>query len=312
MNLNTPQNTKLNMQFFGFNRKEVQRLFREMRQTIQQLTQEKEQLQDQINTLKTERNAYDKEQLNKVFIDNLRTVNQLVAAMQKVVGEEFQSLLDLQAFDKVVAFMKGQSTDWFIAAFQLMDLDYASRVTQEFSTEKQLEIYKRLSQTVHIHHQQIEDVLLQTKAHFAKENAIPKIKVDGVQQTIQMLYSMPRRQQQQSLNELARTNRQLHEQLMKKMFFYSDLQHLTIRDLQKVLRNSFPSDLFVAMKDETQRQIKELFIQSVSKRQAEEILEGIELLNPCSPAQIEAAQRNIAKTTTTLIEQEQIHFTRPT
>ena len=152
--------------------------------------------------------------------------------------------------------------------------------------------------------------MTQTKAYFAEATKQASHKLDGIQQTTTLLYSMSTEQQKQTLQTISQTNPDLHRQLTSKIFFFTDVQLLDNRAIQILLRELNRDELICALIDTT-KEIQDLFLHNVSKRQAEDLREEMEIMGNIPPSQQQSAQREILRTMIQLREKGKIFFEKP-
>ncbi len=107
------------------------------------------------------------------------------------------------------------------------------------------------------------------------------------------------------LDEIAAEHEDVSKAIQDKMFVFEDLVQLDDRAIQTVA-GEVPMDVLkVALKGADQKLIN-LFLNNMSKRQAEMLREEIEMMGPVKLSDVEDAQRQIIQTVRRLADEEKI------
>ena len=113
---------------------------------------------------------------------------------------------------------------------------------------------------------------------------------------------MRQKDQQPILGAVEDEDGELAESLRRRMVVFQDLLQLNRRAMQTLLKNVDKDDLKKALKD-ARPEIIDFFLSNVSKRQAEELREEIEISGPVQKSRIRIAQENIVAEALKLMEE---------
>ena len=82
------------------------------------------------------------------------------------------------------------------------------------------------------------------------------------------------------------------EAIRKKLFTFADLERLSQRDIQRILRDVEQADLAISVKSASET-LRRAIYGAMSKRAAESLKEEMEILGPTRSKDVEAAQERI-------------------
>lgn len=98
-----------------------------------------------------------------------------------------------------------------------------------------------------------------------------KIKVNGKQQIVEMLWEAEPELRNQILYNLQKTNPRIANEIKSQVISFEDLVRLSHRDLREVLKSISKTKLFIAMRMSS-ISMRQKVCQVLSERQAEELL----------------------------------------
>ncbi len=131
----------------------------------------------------------------------------------------------------------------------------------------------------------------------------------GIQPLVEILNRSDRTTEKVILENLARTNPQLAEEVRNRMFVFEDIVSLEDRSVQLVLREIDSKELAIALKSVPDK-VRDKVTSNMSERAAITLKEEIELLPPTRMKQVEEAQGNVVKVIRKLEESGQIVLSR--
>ncbi len=131
----------------------------------------------------------------------------------------------------------------------------------------------------------------------------------GVQPLVEILNRSDRTTEKLILENLARTNPELADEVRNRMFVFEDITVLEDKSVQLVLREIDSKELAIALKGVNET-VADKVMRNMSERAALTLKEEIELLGPTRLKQVEEAQGNIVKAIRKLEEAGQITVSR--
>lgn len=131
----------------------------------------------------------------------------------------------------------------------------------------------------------------------------------GIQPLVEILNRSDRTTEKLILENLARTDPELADEVRNRMFVFEDIVNLEDRSVQLVLREIDSKELATALKG-VREDVRDKVLSNMSERAAATLTDEIELLGPVRLKQVEEAQGNIVKAIRRLEEAGQIIVSR--
>jgi flagellar motor switch protein FliG len=131
----------------------------------------------------------------------------------------------------------------------------------------------------------------------------------GIQPLVEILNRSDRTTEKLILENLARTDPELADEVRNRMFVFEDIVSLEDRSVQLVLREIDSKELAIALKG-VREDVRDKVLKNMSERAAAALKDEIELLGPTRLKQVEEAQGNIVKAIRRLEEAGQIIVSR--
>jgi len=131
----------------------------------------------------------------------------------------------------------------------------------------------------------------------------------GIQPLVEILNRSDRTTEKLILENLARTDPELADEVRNRMFVFEDVTSLEDRSVQLVLREVDSKELAIALKG-VREDVAEKILKNMSERAAASLRDEIDLLGPVRLKQVEEAQGNIVKAIRRLEESGQILVSR--
>jgi len=131
----------------------------------------------------------------------------------------------------------------------------------------------------------------------------------GVRTLVEILNSVNRSTEKNIVEEMAKENPELAEEIKEGMFIFEDIVGLDNTAVQRVLRDVDNSDLALALKGASQ-DVAEIIYGNISKRAAETLKEDVEFLGPVRLVAVEEAQQKIVAIIRRLDEAGEIFLNR--
>ena len=169
----------------------------------------------------------------------------------------------------------------------------ASNVIQGLTPDARLDVVKRIAAMDQI------DPEIVSLIHDSLRGKISSIltsqgQFGGPKQVADILNLVDASSERQIMSGLAADDPELAEEIQSKMFTFDDLEHMDDREMQKLLIKIDNADLILALRGATDS-LKEKFLNCVSTRNREAIIEELETMGRTPLKDVEAAQTNIAE-----------------
>ncbi|MCH6266822.1 flagellar motor switch protein FliG [Neobacillus citreus] len=116
--------------------------------------------------------------------------------------------------------------------------------------------------------------------------------VGGIESIVSILNGVDRGTEKMILEDLGTQDRDLVEEIKKRMFVFEDIISLDRRAIQRVIQEVENQDLLLALKASSQ-EVKKIILENMSKRMAESFEEDMQYLGPVRVKDVEEAQGRI-------------------
>lgn len=131
----------------------------------------------------------------------------------------------------------------------------------------------------------------------------------GVRTLVDILNAVNRSTEKNIVEEMAKDNPELAEEIKESMFIFEDITSLDNSAVQRVLREVDNTDLALALKGASQ-DVAEIIYGNISKRAAETLKEDVEFLGPVRLVAVDEAQHKIVGVIRRLDEAGEIYLNR--
>ena len=111
------------------------------------------------------------------------------------------------------------------------------------------------------------------------------------------------------LGNIKEFDEDLAQKIQDEMFVFEDVQHLSDREIQLVLREVEQRDLVVAMKAASE-EVKDRLLSNMSERMRAFVEEEMDFLGPMRLSEVEEVQLRVVQKVRLLEEQGQVVITR--
>jgi flagellar motor switch protein FliG len=171
--------------------------------------------------------------------------------------------------------------------------EQASAVLAALEPERQIDVIRRLALMDATSPEVVKEVerVLERKATSLLQAG--QSRAGGVEMAVQVLSRVDRSTEKRILVALEAEDPELAQEMRRRMFVFEDIVHLDDRSLQRALRDiDLSHDMPLALKVASP-EVKAKILRNVSKRQAEMLMEAIELLGPVRLREVEDAQQRV-------------------
>ena len=278
----------------GYDREAVKSYLNRVGRFVRQIELDKRLLEGKLEALNTELSVRQKNHGLTEILSNLEAAETLTANLKDALSRDFVHYIRLQSPNIVAAFFEKQSISWCVAAFSLLDIEHAVALLRLIEVAKRAEICAKIAATNHISQSEIENVITMTQNQFGTfVEQPPNLSHSGMQSATAFLSAMPDEERSITLNNIGKENPSLRKTLIHRIVVYPDLESLAPRDIQTLIQKVDREQILLAVYPEDQLDIRDLFISNMSKRQAEDLKEELNVMNPPQIKRIEMARKAI-------------------
>ncbi len=226
-------------------------------------------------------------------------------ALRRRLSTEFEEYIAGKPPQAVTAILQDEHPQTRAVALMLMGTANASKVVGMMDQEQQAEAAMRMASLKSIPGELADDV--EEALRTALEEDLDRWKVRGVDTAAQILGRLGKERHDPILHKVAAQDRDLSDQLRRRMVLFSDLARLDRRAVQQVLREIEKQDLLLALAGATP-DMQDFFLANLSKRAAQDLRDELEILGPTPKVTILQAQESIVIAAMQLAEDGMIYL----
>jgi len=185
----------------------------------------------------------------------------------------------------------------------------ASAILSSLPPEKQPDVAARIAVMDRTSPEIVKEVERVLEKKLSSLVASDYTAVGGIQAIVDILNSVDRGTEKHILDVLEEKDKELVEEIKRRMFVFEDIITLDNRAIQAFLREVDNEDLTIALKG-TSQEVAEVIFNNMSKRLQEIIKEDMELMGPVRLRDVEEAQQKIVNVIRRLEDEGEIIIAR--
>ncbi len=169
---------------------------------------------------------------------------------------------------------------------------YGAEILSGLPIERRMSVIQRLANMGRTGPESIADLERGLELKVANISGQQMQNVGGVQSVAEILNVSERSVERAIMDQLAKDNPQLMDEIRRRMFVFEDIVKLSDRDVQSLLKNVETSQWAMALKGSSEA-LKEKITKNMSSRAAENLKEEIGFLGAVRLSDVEAVQQKI-------------------
>ncbi|MDA7950632.1 MAG: flagellar motor switch protein FliG [Pirellulaceae bacterium] len=169
---------------------------------------------------------------------------------------------------------------------------YGAEVMGGLSPERQLSVIQRIANMGQTNPEVVDEVERGLEKRMASVMSQSYESAGGVSNVAEILNVTDRATERSLLDNLSQEDPDLVEEIRRLMFVFEDIQKITDKDVQAILKNVENSQWAMAMKGASE-ELKQKILTNMSKRAAEMLTEEIEFLGAVKVSDVESMQQQI-------------------
>lgn len=217
--------------------------------------------------------------------------------------EKITSSLQVKPFDylrkadanQILNFLQNENPQTIALIFSYLLPQQAALILGSLSPEQQGEIIERIANMGSTSPENIKEVERVLERKFSAMGSEDYTVVGGIQSTVDILNSVDIGTEKRILTDLENTNKELAEEIRRRMFIFEDIVKLDARTIQRILKDTDNKELAVALKGSS-KEVMDVILSNMSKRLQEMIKDDIEFMPPVRLRDVEEAQQKIVNT----------------
>lgn len=217
--------------------------------------------------------------------------------------EKITSSLQIKPFDflkkadpkQILNFVQNENPQTIALIFSYLQPQQAAFILSSLSQERQAEIIEKIAYMGSASPENIQEVERVLERKFSAMGSEDFTTVGGIQSTVDIINSVDIGTEKRILGNLEQTNKELADEIRRRMFVFEDIVKLDARSIQRVLKETDNKDLTLALKGAS-NDVRDVVLSNMSRRLQEMIKEDIEYMPPVRLRDVEDAQQKIVNT----------------
>jgi flagellar motor switch protein FliG len=231
--------------------------------------------------------------------------------------EKITRSLQVRAFDFIeksepqflLGFLQNEHSQTIALILSYAGVDQASQIISMLPKDKQVDVVERMATIDRTSPETIKDVEAALKKKLSTVSSNQLIEADGAKNVAEILNRIDRGTEKFISEELFKRNRELAEEIRKRMFVFEDIVNLDDTSIQRVLTDVDSKDLMIAIKG-ANSDTKEVLYANMSSRIRDIIKEDIQFLKGVKVRDVDEAQQRIVDIIRKLDESGEITIQR--
>lgn len=231
--------------------------------------------------------------------------------------EKVTSGLKVRAFDFIkkiepqylMGFLQNEHAQTVAVILSYAKVEQASQIIAMLPKDKQLDVVERMATLDSISPEIIKDIEMSLEKKLSSVYLDEYMEAGGVKNVAEILNHVDRSTEKYISEELYKRNKELAEEIRKRMFVFEDIVTLEDYDIQRILREVDPRDLMIALKG-SNSETQEIIYANMSSRLSEIIKEDMQFLKGVRMSDVDEAQQRIVDVVRKLEEAGEITIQR--
>ncbi|MFO7294611.1 MAG: flagellar motor switch protein FliG [Clostridia bacterium] len=252
-------------------------------------------------------------------IEYAREILERALGSQKALEiiNKLTSSLQVRPFDfirkaepaQILNFIQNEHPQTIALVLAYLRPQQAAAIISSLPQEKQVEVATRIALMDRTSPDVIKEVERVLEKKLSSMLTADFTNAGGIQALVDILLSVDRGTEKYIMENLELRDRELAEEIRKRMFVFEDIVTLDNRSIQRFLREVDNSDLALALKGASE-EVKKVIFANMSKRLQEMIKEDMEYMGPVRLRDVENAQQKIVNIIRQLEEAGEIIISR--
>lgn len=186
-----------------------------------------------------------------------------------------------------------------------VDPDKAAAVIQHLDTTQQIKVVESMARMEGASPEAVKIVEAEMEKRFSSIIVSDNVKVGGIDFVASMMNNIDRTSEKSIFDGLLLQNKELAEDIRKRMFVFEDIVNMDDRSVQRFVRDCDPKDIVLALKASNQ-EVSRKFFANMSTRMAQNIQDDLEITSNVRMKDAEEAQQRIVSLIRQLEEENEI------
>lgn len=222
-------------------------------------------------------------------------------------GSDVSSIESLKWMDavSVAELLRNEHPQIIAAILSHLDYDQTSSVLRAFTERQRNEVLVRIATLDGIQPMALKDLNEVMSQILAGGERMKKSNLGGIKTAAEIINMLGSSIETSVLDYIREADAELAQKIMDNMFTFDDLEKLSDRDIQAVLKEVQTESLLMALKGASS-ELREKVFRNMSQRAAETLREDLESRGPVRLSEVEGEQKEMLKIVRRLVDEGQI------
>jgi flagellar motor switch protein FliG len=194
--------------------------------------------------------------------------------------------------ENLLAFIADEHPQTIARVLSYLHPTYAAQVLAGLNPDKQLAVIQRIATMGNANPEAVTELEKGLESRLSNLLTRSQKNVGGIGAVAEMLNVSERSVERHLMDQLAKENPELMDEIRRLMFVFEDIVKLADREVQTLLKNVETNQWAMALKGSSQ-QLQEKVMRNMSSRAADNLREEIEFLGAVRVSEVEAVQQRI-------------------
>jgi len=222
-------------------------------------------------------------------------------------GSDVSSIESLKWMDavSVAELLRNEHPQIIAAILSHLDYDQTSQVLRAFTERQRNEVLVRIATLDGIQPMALKDLNEVMSQILAGGERMKKSNLGGIKTAAEIINMLGSSIETSVLDYIREADAELAQKIMDNMFTFDDLEKLSDRDIQAVLKEVQTESLLMALKGASS-ELREKVFRNMSQRAAETLREDLDSRGPVRLSEVEGEQKEMLKIVRRLVDEGQI------
>ncbi|MDX8390337.1 MAG: flagellar motor switch protein FliG [Mariprofundaceae bacterium] len=194
----------------------------------------------------------------------------------------------------IATYVEGEHPQTLALILGNLDTSVASRVIALLEEDMQMAVVLRMSKIESVPAELVQDIEETLERELAGMQGESGLSFDGMVSVVEILKSLDKTVSKPILERLQEKDADLFSQVDRLLLVFDDLEALSDRDIQTILKHVSSDDLVRSLKGASDT-LADMFFRNMSQRAAEIMREDMEVMPPLKLSDVEDSQQSILK-----------------
>ncbi|WP_071433313.1 flagellar motor switch protein FliG [Angelakisella massiliensis] len=246
---------------------------------------------------------YAREVLKKAY--GVQAADNLLDKVTKTLKNREFSFLNKADEKSLYAALQHERPQTIALVLSYVDPEKSAAVIEELDPDIQMNVVERIANMESASPTAVKIIEAEMEKKFTNLVSTNNVKVGGVDYVASIMNNLDRASEKSIFDHLSERNKELADEIRKRMFVFEDIITMDDRSVQRFLRECNPRDLVLALKGSNNDVAHKIF-SNMSSRMAQSIRDDLDITTNVRIRDVEEAQQRIVSVIRDLEEKNEL------